>query len=600
MKKISVIIFGLLFAATVFALNTPPTSKQSAYLKNQNKIINPGAENGTAKVTVSAGTLTATTTAAEIGTGARGFKWCPAASGNTLSFSQYVVEPGLKSNNGEASVLALTSGTGYALRVFDGTSVLSSTSTLTPSSNYQNWSDNFVYPSSGSLTINAIAGNPSNCIFLDDAYLGTATNVGTVSQAQFVGSAYFPQTANCIWSRTNTAIGTFGTDADCPGPTVDKQVVGSWQTTDSDLPRVTINNLPPGIYKVTATGSLYGAGDWTMAISDGTNTRGYASGSGNGGASFNPANVSTAWFEYTTAGNRSFEIYGSSSSGAISLSNEANNDRITFIVEKYPLQSQQIVAADQGDYGWTSYTPTFTGWGTPTGVECVHARLSTNLLLKCKYTSGTTTATEARVSLPGVLVAANTMSIPSLQTVGVAFSAAAFAGSVSVLAEPGVGYVTFGLQGGSNAGLTKVNGNAFASSTQLAWFASIPIEGWQQNQRAPVLVNSVLSSYEGAMRVEAAEIANNGTASIASQFGSWVASVSRAAAGRVTVTFTTGKFSAAPVCLCNSINDTGVSEYRCSQASSVSKTSTQYGFETVNGGATLTDRNFSIVCMGPR
>ena len=247
-------------------MNTPPTSKEAAYLKNANKIVNPGAENGTAKVLVSAGTLTATTLTAEVGLGARSFKWCPAAAGNTLSMSYYVVEGALKGQNGEASMLAQTSGTDFSLRVFDGSNQLATASTLTPSSSYQSWSQNFIFPSSGSLTVNAIAGNPTNCIFLDDAYLGRPSNIGTVEQAQFVGSAYFAQTANCSWTRSNTALGAFGTDADCPAPTIDKQVIGSWQTTDADLPRITINNLPPGLYKVTATGSMYGGGKWTTAI----------------------------------------------------------------------------------------------------------------------------------------------------------------------------------------------------------------------------------------------------------------------------------------------------------------------------------------------
>lgn len=176
MKKY-LILFTLASTIT-WALSLPPTPKEAAYLNQSNKLINPGAENGTAKVTISAGTLTATTLSAELGMGARAFKWCPAASGNTLTMSQYVIETGLKSNNGEASVLALTSGTGFALRVFDGTNVIGSTTTLSPNSSYQRWIENFVFPSSGSMTVNAIAGNPSNCLFLDDAYVGKSTNLG--------------------------------------------------------------------------------------------------------------------------------------------------------------------------------------------------------------------------------------------------------------------------------------------------------------------------------------------------------------------------------------------------------------------------------------
>ena len=49
---------------------------------------------------------------------------------------------------------------------------------------------------------------------------------------------------------------------------------------------------------------------------------------------------------------------------------------------------------------WVAYTPTFTGFGTATGVECLWRRVGADSQQACKFVTGTVTAVEARVSLP--------------------------------------------------------------------------------------------------------------------------------------------------------------------------------------------------------
>lgn len=123
-----------------------------------------------------------------------------------------------------------------------------------------------------------------------------------------------------------------------------------------------------------------------------------------------------------------------------------------------------------------SYTPTFTGFGTVSTSEAYWRRVRDICELDVRFTSGTSTATEARMSLPPGLTSAT---ISSIHLAGLGVVAHNGAAMWSVLIESGVTYVTFGLQSSTTAGLTKANGSSLISSGQsLAFRASVRISGW--------------------------------------------------------------------------------------------------------------------------
>lgn len=127
----------------------------------------------------------------------------------------------------------------------------------------------------------------------------------------------------------------------------------------------------------------------------------------------------------------------------------------------------------------TPYTPTFTGFGTPTNIEFYWSRVGGHMVIKGKFTSGTSTATEARISLPSNYVSADTTLIPTIRSVGKGVYDVPGAFEPSVLIEPSVSYMTFGIQDVSNAGLSKLNGSGTVTSgATLSFFAEIPIQGW--------------------------------------------------------------------------------------------------------------------------
>ena len=131
---------------------------------------------------------------------------------------------------------------------------------------------------------------------------------------------------------------------------------------------------------------------------------------------------------------------------------------------------------------WTAWTSTLTGFGTVTTQNLVSRRNGPDLEFKGTFTSGTPTATEARLNLGfggtdgNVTTAAG---LPTTSLTGICGPNANAAVSEYVLAESSKTYITFGIQASANASLTKVNGNAIAGAgTILSVNGKVQITGW--------------------------------------------------------------------------------------------------------------------------
>lgn len=115
--------------------------------------------------------------------------------------------------------------------------------------------------------------------------------------------------------------------------------------------------------------------------------------------------------------------------------------------------------------GWTQYTPTFTGMGTVSTQSFYYRQVGEDIEIQGRWTTGTVTATEARISLPSVCTSSSAYT--TLEIAGNlihAVSASTFFGDY-VLIEPSVTYMTFGQQSSTTNALTKANGNVAFSST---------------------------------------------------------------------------------------------------------------------------------------
>lgn len=605
--KLIMILISILSAQIAMAWTTPPSESQAQYLSFKNKLINPGFENGTSNWTNSGATFTVTTTAADVGEGLRSGSWDASAASQTLVSSNYTIERGLRATNGLAQCRYRTTATDVLMQVHDGTNVVhqqtlpaSSVYALTPVLN-------FVFPSSGTVRIRYVSQSNSDALFLDDCYLGPAFNIANVAQSTLVASAFKAGTTNCSWSVTSTTFADFSTDTDCPAITVDASSgIGSVVTTDDDLPQIVLNNLPPGNYKVTTTftGANLVNSNQHFRLSDGTTGRGEQAFTTTvaGGVYVNYS--ISALYSYAVGGNRTFKLQARQDGSAVTIANDTANLRLQFIVERLPGTPETVASINQGNYGWTQFTPTTQGFGTTTSNECFHARDGEDMLINCKFTTGTVTASEARLTLPGGLTSKSSTFIPSIRVVGQWARGAASASNYgSILIEPGVQHVTFGAVYAAAANpFTKLNGSGVAGNTEiLNVTARVPIAEWTNSQPVPVFVGGVSSSQNNAVRVESACFGTTNCNTVCSaspcfvsQDGNWISSITRASAGTYTVNFVSGIWASEPRCVLQ--NRLGNRLFYGINTHSTSSLS----LAVDNSAGSPSDGSFSIICMGPR
>lgn len=154
----------------------------------------------------------------------------------------------------------------------------------------------------------------------------------------------------------------------------------------------------------------------------------------------------------------------------------------TIAFDNYSVAPQGVAAGTPFDPD-LAYTPTLTGFGTATGISFSSHREGEYLVVTGKFTCGTTTATEARISLGyagGNSNVTSASTIPTIQQCGTLALSNSTGNVYYVLIEPSKSYLTIANQ---NAGaLTKANGDAFlASGNTVSFVARVQISGWSPN-----------------------------------------------------------------------------------------------------------------------
>ncbi len=624
---------------------------------------NPDAESGSANWSASGGAFTTTTTAANVANGAASFVFTPSAGAQTLTTTAYAPTGGMTDRSCLAAIFyKTTEGTNkYILNALDASDNILGTATLDSTNGvYAYGYAPFLCPTatttSVKLQVKAAASTPAAAIYFDEAFLGSDYRIASISQTTKVGSGYIARTLNCSPSRANTALGAFTADADCPGPTVADNIgPGIIQTTDADAIKFTVNSLPPGVYtvhfQVEATTGV--SADSTLAVSDGTTT--------SGAIGFNTLTAAqvvhvTGHFVYTTTANRTFELYGSSGSGTLSILNSTSgNGQSQFWIERSPSAAESSTRVDQ--LGWrvdANIAGANPSLGTAavssyTGIENASLTLTNNAGLgvisaqiPCSSTNSPTGTTCAAGS----------------ESVGISFNAPS-AGDVEVCASfahyfegSGTGQnaaATFQLvETASNAqtilqeGKTRLPsqianegsntvgqmnpmrlcGNfSFASSGQktirlmyeqtvggsiLGSYVTADASAAAGNRdihwdvrpinylsgAMPIFKGMVSSQSAGRERVERARIDIG--ASITSQSGSWLTGVTRPSTGQYNVTIASGIFSAVPTCVCTVEANAG---YTCDLGSVPTTTSAEFRIRT--GTNSDVNHSFTVICMGP-
>lgn len=357
----------LAFAPSAFAQSTTTlqATNTDGFTSAQSLVKNSGFEGGSRNWTASGGTYTTTTTGPL--RGSRSATWDSNGASQTLTSDAFTIPEGLKGQPGVVSCMIQTaSGTAtHTLTVYDGSANIITPVTITSSATgAPRTTLNFVFPSSGTIAArltSTASDEPS--IKFDECIVASANewNLSQVNQATLVASGYIPGTASCKLTRTNTALGAFPDVSACPGVTIESNTgPGILQTTDADNADFTVNNLPMGDYvailDVYIGENSNGTGTLTVALNDGTTTTGNSSVrvDGTGGGN-NPRVTITGVFSYTSAGNRTFSLFGAASgSNTIFAENQnATINRINFRLLRFPSTSEIAVRPELLANSWS-------------------------------------------------------------------------------------------------------------------------------------------------------------------------------------------------------------------------------------------------------
>jgi hypothetical protein len=168
-----------------------------------------------------------------------------------------------------------------------------------------------------------------------------------------------------------------------------------------------------------------------------------------------------------------------------------------YVIESRGIQNAAGVSLPVSD--WTAYTPTFTGFGTVSTSAFYWRRNGDSIEIEGTFTSGSSTATEARVTLPNGLVSDSTK-IPAIRMCGIYLrDETTTSHGGTILIEPNVSYFTFGsadgFSGNSTNSISKANGLGIGSVFKITG-VKIPISGWSSGAgTSPTLALSDWRSY---------------------------------------------------------------------------------------------------------
>jgi len=347
-KNLFLLFWAVAFLTTMSKAQVSSVTGQ--YLQDNNLLLNPGFESGIGKWTNSTGTFTADYSVFVQGKASGKV----VLSSQAMDFYQDSTIFASQLADGMQAILTVKIKSNVAgVRVCPRQAGVLITSLCVSVQGNDKWGL-YQIPfvtgaTSQGISINSNSTSITGTVYVDESYVGVSNILNSSSEAKLAGEAYFAGTTSCNWTRTSTTVGAFGTVAACPGPTIVRQNLGAWQTTDSDLPRITVNNLPAGTYKAKfmVRTFLATSGNSGFAINDGTTTCEPQYGQTGGIGQYTGLMVECT-FNYTSAGNRVFELYAGSTANTITISSDTSaSPRISsrFILEYYGSNSTYTTTA---------------------------------------------------------------------------------------------------------------------------------------------------------------------------------------------------------------------------------------------------------------
>lgn len=320
-----------------------------------NLVADSGFENSSG-ATNSGGTMSYTTTAANVAFGAAALQWTPAAStaaGQYVGSSAITIPPGVYGRNGAASILyrgdaSSTNGTLYLQAVDGSGNVLAQTQLVTQTA-FARATVNFIFPSTGTVAwrikTTATSSASPTALYFDSAFVGPADelNISQVAQAQLLGTISITGCASG-WSTTSGTFADFATQTGCSYATT-----GSALAPTSNIPGIRFASLPPGEYKLEyeggAVANTSGQTAW-FQFYDGTNTARESSSVYNSAGSAVSPGFSQSITYASAQSNVTLSIRGKTASTATGSIYGTSSTPGVIRVFYYPSQSQLAVASN--------------------------------------------------------------------------------------------------------------------------------------------------------------------------------------------------------------------------------------------------------------
>ncbi len=616
-----------------------------------NVLSNPGFEDGSATDWTKTGssTLVDLSSAADVGFGVLSARWDAANAAEQLNSDAITMIAGLAGRSCLAKMDYKGGDANISLKVIKdpaGSPVEVASLTLEAATDWRSAFVGFDCGAQGdTYALRLESSANAAAIDLDEMHLGSQILLADFGIAEDYGSILWPQTANCIWTITQTSYASdFPVDADCPAPTV----AGKVTAPGTKLPHLVMNNAPPGVYVVTYVGQVGTGGEAACRLVDDSGTQLASQVIANAGVA--QGRTIMGRIEYTTAANRTIKMQCRSSAGTATLELTRPEGDTQIFVQRFPTTKQNALVGIET-----------SGWYVDANISST-ASVALGISAQATYT-GLTASDLVMVNNAGGLAAqiacATTEESAGLtcsadESVGFSFTLPS-AGAVKVCAEFGTDMagatssLAYQLVETPNAAQTisaEGNGRAilgggagdfapsqvcgvfnFVSSGKktIRLFYEKPATGssptlrtdaqvaigqhdlhfvaYPINQQIPMpkLVKQLQSSSSAIMTYATAHISNSGVPAVAREDGDWIngAPVDNAT-GDVTLNIVASTFSAIPNCFCQAHAETGDADAAsCEVDKTTTPSASVYRFRT-RVGAALTDRDFSVSCTGPK
>lgn len=623
----------------------------------ENLLTNPSWEQNANNWTASGGSYARTTTAAQISRGNAAASWDSSGASQTLVSTAVSIPDGMKGRDavGYCDIKAASGTATHTLQAYDGTNVLFSKTITSDSSYFRKTEVNFVMPTSGNIQLRLVSVAADEvAIYVDNCYLGLATNIGEVSQAKVIVNARRSISDQNIASTGETTV-VFNSES--------LDLYNEFSTST-------------GIYTATAPRRLYIG--WQFSVINLATSEGLIGRVRKGGSP-----VCDATF-YTSASAVSGIIFSNSpcvvdvvagDTLTISLDSSADasydvqNSLATFVtITEFPTDVSRITSFENAFWkvdanistpathfsltntSYSSYVDIGNASGVlvnnagtgniaaeipcsstnpPTGTTCSagsevvgvaftpQGQFPQDVLACVSFSHYVDNAAASSVETVFQIVETSTTSQTVIQEGKSRFGSGSYiANGVDVKPLRVCGNFTFSsggkkvlklffeqsVSGTPDANLILSDGSVSLGQRDIHWEV-YPI---QPSNKAPVLIGSVTSNSTGAERVERARVAGTATATtnctsspctVHRQSGSWISSVTRNSTGDYTINFASGIFSGPPSCSGSALNGANTLVLTTNGATTATATTVN---SLISTSASTTDSYFDIICMGPR